>query len=66
MLVGRGDLHPAVALRSQHLEALIRHGVVGPLEEVHDGLLLVLAVGLRVVIRHHRYRTHEGVTDISW
>ena len=28
VLVGRGHLHPAVALRPQHLEALIRHGVV--------------------------------------
>ena len=41
-------LHTAVALGPQHLLALLGHAVVGPLEQVDDGLLRVQAVRLGV------------------
>ena len=49
MFIGRGHLDTTEALGTEDLDTLVSDGVPGPLEQVDDGLLLVLAVGLGVL-----------------
>merc|ERR1712227_1130947 len=50
VFVGWRHLDTTEALGTEDLDTLVSDGIPGPLEQMDDGLLLVLAVGLSVVI----------------
>lgn len=49
-------LNSTETLGPQDIDTLVSDRVVTPFEQVHDGLLLVLAVGLSVVNSGRRYK----------
>ena len=49
-------LNSTETLGPQDIDTLVSDRVVTPLEQMHDGLLLVLAVGLSVVNSGRRYK----------